>query len=469
MITKKPKKHTNWVKTVLLIVVLFALSFFIVYKIEKMEDSLRNKIFPNIFLDNLLIEGKTKTDLEKWQKEKDQILSQLELTIIYHNKPIATFSAKQTNLHSNIAEIGDRAMIIGRTPLFFPRFYQLITSFFRTEKYKFFSSIIYNKDPFKDFIAISEEAYNKPAKNALFQFKNDRVTSFRQEEKGLKILTDLFYQDLDQQIQNLKINPKKLSIILNDQIVNPEIILSEANQFGIKELIAEGESNFSYSITNRVHNITVAASRFNGVLIPKGKEFSFNENIGDISALTGYQQAYIIKEGKTVLGDGGGVCQVSTTFFRAALNAGLPITERQAHAYRVNYYENDSKPGLDATTFAPSVDLKFINDTPAYILIQTDVNTENNILIIKLYGKKDERKITLSPIIIYDLTPPLPSVYQEDPTLKKGVTKQVDFAAGGAKSKFDYKVTLADKTIFEKTFFSIYRPWAAVYLVGTKE
>jgi len=468
MITKKPKKHTNWIKTGLIIFVLFTLSFFIVCKIKKMEDSLRDKVFPNVFLDNLLIEGKTKTDLENWQKEKDQILSQLELTVNYHDKPIATFSAKQINLHSNISEIGDRAMIIGRSPLFFSRLDQLITGFFRTKKYRFFSSIIYNKDTFKDFLTISEETYNKPAKNALFQFKDNRVISFRQEERGLKILTDLFYQNLDQQIQNLKTNPKKITIILSDQIIDPEIALSEANQFGIKELIAEGKSDFSYSIANRVHNITVAASKFNGTLIPKEKEFSFNENVGDISVLTGYQQAYIIKDGKTVLGDGGGVCQVSTTFFRAALNAGLPITERQAHAYRVSYYENDSKPGLDATTFAPSVDLKFINNTPAYILIQTDVNTENNILTIKFYGKKDDRKITLSPIIVYDLTPPLPAVYQEDLTLKKGITKQVDFAAGGAKSKFDYKVTLDNKTIIDKTFFSIYRPWAAVYLVGTK-
>jgi vancomycin resistance protein YoaR len=79
------------------------------------------------------------------------------------------------------------------------------------------------------------------------------------------------------------------------------------------------------------------------VLIPQGAEFSFNDTIGDISAQSGYKPAYVIKAGKTVLGDGGGVCQVSTTFFRAALNTGLPITERHAHAYRVGYYENDSK------------------------------------------------------------------------------------------------------------------------------
>ena len=100
------------------------------------------------------------------------------------------------------------------------------------------------------------------------------------------------------------------------------------------------------------------------MLIPPGGTISYNEIVGDISAATGYQPAYIIKDGRTILGDGGGVCQVSTTLFRAGLSAGLPILERHPHAYRVHYYEEGGyKPGLDATVFAPGVDLKMKNDT----------------------------------------------------------------------------------------------------------
>jgi vancomycin resistance protein YoaR len=94
--------------------------------------------------------------------------------------------------------------------------------------------------------------------------------------------------------------------------------------------------------------------------------------------------------GKTVLGDGGGICQVSTTLFRAALNSGLPISEYHAHAYRVGYYENDAKPGLDATVFGPTVDFKFINNTPASILIQTIVDKENNKLLFIKVRSGDE-------------------------------------------------------------------------------
>ncbi|OGK34911.1 hypothetical protein A3F58_03750 [Candidatus Roizmanbacteria bacterium RIFCSPHIGHO2_12_FULL_37_9b] len=201
-------------------------------------------------------------------------------------------------------------------------------------------------------------------------------------------------------------------------------------------------------------------------MIPKGSVFSFNDTVGDISSLTGYKPAYIIKSGKTVLGDGGGVCQVSTTLFRAALNAGLPILERTAHAYRVGYYENDSKPGFDATVFAPNPDLKIKNDSPASILIQTEVDQVNNLLYFRFYGKKDQRKIEISQVTVYDVVPPLPEIRQDDPTLKKGVIKQVDFPAWGAKAVFNYKVSNDDKVLFEKKFFSNYRPWQAVYLVG---
>jgi vancomycin resistance protein YoaR len=91
--------------------------------------------------------------------------------------------------------------------------------------------------------------------------------------------------------------------------------LAQTNNFGIEELIGVGTSNFTHSAPERVYNVTLATSKFNGVLIPKGAVISFNDLVGDISSLTGYKQAYVIKNGRTVLGDGGGVCQVSTTLF----------------------------------------------------------------------------------------------------------------------------------------------------------
>jgi vancomycin resistance protein YoaR len=236
---------------------------------------------------------------------------------------------------------------------------------------------------------------------------------------------------------------------------------------GIKELIGRGSSRFAHSIVNRIYNIGLASSRFKGVLVAPDEIFSFNQVLGDVSALTGYKQAFVIKDGKTVLGDGGGVCQVSTTLFRAVLDAGLPIVERRAHSYRVGYYEQDSPPGIDATVFAPSTDLKFKNDTPGHLLIQPLYDAKAQTLVFEIYGTDDGRVATTTKPITTSVTAAPPDLYVDDPTLPAGTIKQIDFKAAGARVVFDYQVTRAGEEIYSNTFVSNYRPWQAVFLRGT--
>ncbi|PIZ99475.1 MAG: hypothetical protein COX78_01805 [Candidatus Levybacteria bacterium CG_4_10_14_0_2_um_filter_35_8] len=249
----------------------------------------------------------------------------------------------------------------------------------------------------------------------------------------------------------------------------PAITTDKANKLGIKEVIGTGTSLFQHSIPGRIFNVTLASSRINGILVGPGETFSFNKALGDVSSFTGYKQAYIIKDGRTVLGDGGGVCQVSTTLFRAILNAGLPILERQAHAYRVGYYEQDSSPGLDATVYSPSPDLKFKNDTENNILIQSFVDPSILRLTFVLYGTLDGRQVNMTKPIILSQTPPPPAIYQDDPTLTKGEIKQVDFAAWGANVYFTRQVTKNGKEIISDKFVSNYRAWQDIFLKGTKE
>ena len=315
---------------------------------------------------------------------------------------------------------------------------------------------------------------NRSPENAAFQFSQGRVIEFRPAKEG-KLLeeektTDLIIKNLTE----LEVSPtgkqekkKEITIKLPVRTRPAAIKTADVNSLGIKELIGRGVSYFRGSMASRIDNIRLASSRLNGLLIPPGEVFSFNQSLGEVSRATGFKEAYIIKEGRTILGDGGGVCQVSTTLFRAALNAGLPIVERHPHAYRVSYYEQNSQPGFDATVFEPTVDLKFKNDTPAHILIQTKVDSKNKILIFELYGTDDSRVVTLSKSRIWDQTPPPPDLYQNDPTLPAGVVKQIDWKAWGAKVAFDYKVIRGDEVLQERTFYSAYRPWQAVYLRGS--
>lgn len=308
----------------------------------------------------------------------------------------------------------------------------------------------------------------RPPQNARFVFENGKVKEFAPGKSGIEVQKEELVQELENGLKNLLETDQKVATIsLPVKSTTPEVLTGEVNDLGIKELIGKGTSLFRGSIPSRVHNVALAASRINGTLIKPGETFSFNQALGDVSVYTGYQQAYVIRDGRTVLGDGGGVCQVSTTFFRAALNSGIPILERRAHSYRVGYYEQDSKPGLDATVYSPSVDLKIKNDTPGHILIQTKVDTKSMRLTIELYGTPDGRVATVSTPRVWDIKPAPPPLYQDDPTLPAGAVKQVDFAAPGARAAFDYKVTRNGEVLQDRTFSSNYRPWQAIYLRGT--
>ncbi|MDZ4247417.1 MAG: VanW family protein, partial [Dehalococcoidia bacterium] len=297
-----------------------------------------------------------------------------------------------------------------------------------------------------------------------FEFNQEtkRVTAFKPSREGRRLNLNQTYILLTEAISD----GTAKTIPLPVDIVKPKIATSDVNTLGIKELLGRGISNFAGSITNRIYNLSLASSRINGTLVAPGDTFSFNATVGDISAASGYKQAYVIKSGRTVLDDGGGVCQVSTTLFRAILNAGLPVVKRTAHAYRVGYYEQGFPPGLDATVFHPSVDFQFKNDTPAHILIQAYVS--GTTLYFDLYGTPDGRVVSLTkPVVTNQIAPP-PELRQDDPTLPKGTVKQVDWSAWGATVTFKRTVTRANEELINETWKSVYKPWQAVYLVGTQ-
>lgn len=322
-----------------------------------------------------------------------------------------------------------------------------------------------NSEVFNQLLNEVTESIESEPRDAIFVFENGRVKEFKQEIVGVKVDRPKFEKLIGEILLNGKGGNAEIPTILS----YPKIKAGEINNMGIKELIGVGKSSFSHSIAGRVFNVNLASSRINGIVIAPGEEFSFNKAVGEINRQTGYQTAYVISEGKTVLGDGGGVCQVSTTVFRAAMNFGFPITERRAHAYRVGYYEQDSPAGLDATIYSPTTDLKFLNDTGHHILIQTKVDTKNLTMKVEIYGTDDGRTSSISkPIISNQVSAPATS-YVEDPNLPKGVTKQIDWSASGAKVTFDYKVERGGETLFEKRFVSNYQPWRAVYLVGMGE
>jgi vancomycin resistance protein YoaR len=242
-------------------------------------------------------------------------------------------------------------------------------------------------DPNKVFLYVDKLAgsIDMTASNAILSAVNGKVVVTTKEKVGRSVDR----RDAIGQIQQAVVGSRVASLKIT--IVKPEIRGDNLSELGLVELLSTGWTDFSGSPVNRIHNVKTGASKFNGVLIKPDEGFSFNTALGPVDASTGYLQELVILADKTVPEFGGGLCQVSSTAFRAALNAGLPILERHAHAYPVSYY----KPyGVDATIYLPTPDLRFKNDTGKYILIQTRI--EGKKLYFDFYGTKKPGTITFS-------------------------------------------------------------------------
>lgn len=412
--------------------------------------------------------GKTKNEVKDFFVKKNNVLQKTTVSL-ESNEATATASARQINFGYDADLLTQQAFSIGRSGHILSDMGTIFMAY--TEGVQLSPAYRYSEDKIiKIIIPLQKKIDVKPVE-PLFNFTNGKVTAFQIGSNGRAVDAEILKREIISRLSSslASSNSQNITIKIPVRTVEPAVTNDKANKMGIKELVGGGTSLFQHSIENRIFNLGLAASRLNGIIIPPGQIFSFTKTVGDISSLTGYKQAYVIENGKTVLGDGGGVCQVSTTLFRAALNAGLPIVERHPHAYRVGYYEQDSGPGIDAAIYYPNVDLKFKNDTGHSLLIQSYVDYNQQRLSFELYGTKDTREAIIGKPVIVSETPAPETLYQDDPTLPKGQTKQIDFAAPGANVYFtrtvkkDGKVTISDK------FVSNYRPWQAVFLRGTKE
>lgn len=334
-----------------------------------------------------------------------------------------------------------------------------------------------NEQKLKETINDLSSKVDRPSRDAVFNYEKlsngkYKVNDFQPHLDGLGLNKEDLMAKITNTISEIAATPEENvpesfsnEVVL--QTVQPALTLEKLNDLGIKELIGYGDSYYAHSIPNRVWNVALTAEKINFTLIAPGEEFSFNKNLGEVSKRTGYRSAYVISGGKTVLGDGGGVCQVSTTVFRAALNAGLNITKRKAHSYRVSYYELNQKPGIDATVYSGDVDLRFINDTPGYILIKTESDSENLYMDVELYGTSDGRTAEILNHKTWDLRSAPPAAYYPSTEIPKGTTKQIDWSVSGIKASFDYVVKNKNGEIIrEENFYSNYVPWSAKYLQG---
>ncbi len=300
---------------------------------------------------------------------------------------------------------------------------------------------------------------NKEARAIQFDVVNGVPTLIKNSEKGRKVLID---QTSDRILEALATQDTK-----EVELVIQEIDLSSLQEElfpEVREVIGRATTSFAGSPKNRIFNISFAAKKIHGVVVESGQEFSLIKLLGEIDEKSGFLPELVIKGNKTKPEFGGGLCQLSTTVFRAVSVSGLPVLERRNHSYRVPYYEPPI--GYDATIYFPKPDFRFKNDTAHPILIQSGV--QGTKITITLWGTKDGRKVEVDAPTVFNRKKPAEPKIIETTDLKPGQRKCIERAHEGSDAVFERRVTLASGELRKDTFKSHYIPWQAVCLVGKK-
>jgi vancomycin resistance protein YoaR len=236
---------------------------------------------------------------------------------------------------------------------------------------------------------------------------------------------------------------------------------AEAKAMGITSRVGRYETIYGGD-PNRIHNVQLVARLIDGKVIAPGATFSFNQSTGARTAAKGFLEAPVIINGELTTGLGGGVCQVSTTVFNAAYEAGLKITDRTNHALYISHYPQ----GRDATVNYPDVDLRFVNDTSHWLLLRTFVGSSS--LVVDLYGAPVHRRVVSQTRPLVDRGPP-PVKKIPDPALFKGETV-VDETGEPSRSTSVRRLVYepSGKLLYDNTWYSTYRGEPRVVRVGTK-
>jgi vancomycin resistance protein YoaR len=299
-------------------------------------------------------------------------------------------------------------------------------------------------------------AFDQPARQARYvRYQGQLVV--KADARGWKLDLKTAQSLLAEEI----LRPDSAEVILPVIGDDPRIAAQTLPKLTGLTLISEATTTYYGSSRERMINVATATGKLDGYVVPAGQEFNFNEAVGPIELENGFAEALVISAGRTVKGVGGGVCQASTTAFRALYKAGLPVLERNQHAYRVHWY--DPLVGLDAAVYQPSLNMRMQNDTAGPLLIRTE--TLPGRTTVRVYGQPSDRKVIISNASILSRTPHPPPAFEFDRTLPPGARKQVDWAEDGFRVRVTRTVIDAKGSKTDVTA-SDYRAWRAVYAVG---
>lgn len=294
------------------------------------------------------------------------------------------------------------------------------------------------------YVAELAKSVNQPAKDAQLGVQDGKVVAVAPSQNGVALNEPEAVKAIVRAIKN---GNGARRVQLQAQIARAEVREDNLEQLGLREVISVGESFFPGSPSTRLINVRAGSAKMNNVLIKPNENFNFNEVLGYIGPETGYVPELVILDKKKEKQYGGGLCQVSSTVYRAALLAGLPITQRINHSYAISYYTAPYPvPGVDATIYPPSgVNMRFRNDTGSYILMQSVV--EGTTMKVTFYGTKTKSGEIRGPQFITgtsDHTQPSHTVFYRDVKDMSGKVIRTDTVETYYKSSKEFPTAVTD-------------------------
>lgn len=334
----------------------------------------KNFIYNGVNVAGIQLGGLTKEEAKvKLDYEIDKIYSQPVLKLQYKDQ---SWDVKQEDIDFQIDKeaLLDKAYKVGREGTLVEKTQAILYSIQKGHNIDLI--VTYDKDKTKSIVANISKVLDKSPVNAKLKIVDNKPT-IEPETNGLKV-RQLETNELIE-INIKQILPAKVDLPVD--VAKAEVLTTDLND--ITDLLSTYSTNFNSYLVYRSNNVDLASKYVNGALLKPGEVFSFDQRVGSRSAERGFKNAPVFEGDEVIDGIGGGICQVSSTLYLAALYANLEIVERSNHFRPVGYVPI----GQDATIAEGIIDLKFKNSTSKNIYISSQV--EGNTITIQIFGKKN--------------------------------------------------------------------------------
>ncbi len=324
-----------------------------------------------------------------------------------------------------------------------------------------------NRSKLAQTIANLNQQFRRPTPRTRFTWKDGKVSFAGPSREGWIVDEEAAIQAVTAHWQEGTV---ELPVVTSPTALD-DSYLARLQQ-DLTGVIEERATSFAGSIPERAHNIALAAQRLSGVVVSPGEVFSFNQAVGPTRLQDGYQWGFAFStdsngQSQTIPAVAGGLCQVASTVFQPVFWAGYEIEERHNHMFWMRLYKDRGYLGLDATVSpADGVDLKFKNDSPHALLIQSW--TEGEQIHVQLIGTRPDWQVQVDPERITDVVPaPTRVLRTTSPLFQKGRVIVLEEAQTGLTSHVTRRVIYPDGHVRTLNLESVYQPANAAVLVGT--